>query len=431
MGFFWKPTEQPVADTHAATLRSVQNSRPCWLAILLALVWFVATVQADEPFAFGRDHLESVVKGPQVTPPSTADEGSLILLAVIVVAALLAWLVVVRIINRRFSSQTTNSKTEADSLRLLYQEEPSLASFLEQLRTGTAPPLTYTDAHLPTKTKGDSLMKFFDSAPAEIAKLQGLLVEVSRASDATSRQKKLRELSDRFRSLNYDSCQTELTQVWQMSSALEGLVKQIASAETNVTSSGLQTVAGALDLLRLICVKRLKPRPDHESPARLLVVDDDAVCRFALSAAVKKVFASPDLSPDGETALSLVNRQAYDAIFLDVEMPGLNGFELCEKIRETDLNRSTPVVFVTRHSDFDSRAKAVLSGGQHLLGKPFLALEVTVKALTLVLRSRLEQGEKTLKTAGNHSKPGLPPDPAGQIDAPAKVERTDLIQTPA
>jgi len=52
---------------------------------------------------------------------------------------------------------------------------------------------------------------------------------------------------------------------------------------------------------------------------------------MALSFALKKAFNEPDLAPDGETALALAARQTYDVIFVDVEMPGMDGFELCKK----------------------------------------------------------------------------------------------------
>jgi DNA-binding response OmpR family regulator len=79
---------------------------------------------------------------------------------------------------------------------------------------------------------------------------------------------------------------------------------------------------------------------------------------------------------------------AYDVIFLDVEMPGMDGFEVCSRIRTTVANRTTPVVFVTRHSDFGSRAKSSLSGGRDLIGKPFLTFELALKALTIVIQRR-------------------------------------------
>jgi DNA-binding response OmpR family regulator len=72
----------------------------------------------------------------------------------------------------------------------------------------------------------------------------------------------------------------------------------------------------------------------------------------------------------------------------------MDGFELCAKIRETEANRKTPIVFVTSHTDFDSRAKSALLGAHDLIGKPFLAFEITVKALTLVLRARQESEGK-------------------------------------
>ena len=71
-------------------------------------------------------------------------------------------------------------------------------------------------------------------------------------------------------------------------------------------------------------------------------------------------------------------------------MPGMDGYELCSKIKELPQNKSTPIVFVTCHNDYESHAKSCLAGGTDLLGKPFLTFEITVKALTLALRTRLE-----------------------------------------
>ena len=60
-------------------------------------------------------------------------------------------------------------------------------------------------------------------------------------------------------------------------------------------------------------------------------------------------------------------------------MPGKSGFEVCEQIRALSNNRTTPVIFVTGQTDFESRAKLSLSGGNDLIGKPFLPLELAVK----------------------------------------------------
>jgi DNA-binding response OmpR family regulator len=70
-------------------------------------------------------------------------------------------------------------------------------------------------------------------------------------------------------------------------------------------------------------------------------------------------------------------------------MPGMDGFDLCTKIRGISENKATPVIFVTSLTDFKSRARSSLSGGTDLIAKPFMFMELSVKALTYVLRSRM------------------------------------------
>lgn len=69
-------------------------------------------------------------------------------------------------------------------------------------------------------------------------------------------------------------------------------------------------------------------------------------------------------------------------------MPGMDGYELCKKIRATPLNAETPVIFVTGLTDFMAKAKSSLSGGSDLIGKPFLSTELAVKALSYLVKSQ-------------------------------------------
>ncbi len=78
-------------------------------------------------------------------------------------------------------------------------------------------------------------------------------------------------------------------------------------------------------------------------------------------------------------------------IFLDVLMPGIDGFTTCKRMRETGLNRGTPVVFVTSHDDTEARSQAADSGGCGFIPKPVLASQITLTALTFILRARLNE----------------------------------------
>jgi CheY-like chemotaxis protein len=206
--------------------------------------------------------------------------------------------------------------------------------------------------------------------------------------DGAIRRERFRDLHHEVGKLKRQSGQQESRPVSLIVNALEGLLKQLTNQLSVVTPSMFETIEGALDLLQSLH-DRGSASGLASHPIRLLAVDDDAVIRLTISLALKKAFSKPDIASDAATALRLLRENEYDVIFLDVEMPGMDGFELCEKIRETGLNQSTPVIFVTRHSDFDSRLKSTFSGGNHLIGKPFLSFEITLKALTVAVGNRL------------------------------------------
>jgi CheY-like chemotaxis protein len=236
----------------------------------------------------------------------------------------------------------------------------------------------------------DPLQDFLDAAPAQIVSLRNLFSALGRAPDQGAQRKILLDLVRQVKALRASARLPTLVPAWQMATALVGLLQQLANRDSNITPSAIRTAGMAVDMLETLSNSGLPPDLATEPAVRLLVVDDDPVSRHALGFALGKTFDKPDLAPEGKTALVRVARHPYDVIFLDVEMPGMDGFELRSKIRSTGLNRNTPVVFVTGHSDFESRAKSALAGGHELIGKPFLPFEITVKAFTLVLRSRLQ-----------------------------------------
>jgi CheY-like chemotaxis protein len=120
-----------------------------------------------------------------------------------------------------------------------------------------------------------------------------------------------------------------------------------------------------------------------------MVVDDDPVACRAIAVSLQLVSGRPDSAESGEAALALAGKRGYDLIFLDVRMPGMDGFAACTQIHATAMNRLTPVVFVTSHSDTASRAQAAVSGGCGFIPKPVLASQITLVALSYILHGRL------------------------------------------
>ena len=125
---------------------------------------------------------------------------------------------------------------------------------------------------------------------------------------------------------------------------------------------------------------------------KILVVDDEIISRRVIGHSLEKAGLKSVAVSHPDEALKLLEEQPFDLVFLDVEMPGMNGFELCKRLRAMPLHAKTPVIFVTALSGFESRAKSSLSGGDDFIGKPFSYIELAVKGLIYVLRGSIGAG---------------------------------------
>jgi PleD family two-component response regulator len=176
----------------------------------------------------------------------------------------------------------------------------------------------------------------------------------------------------------------------RMCDALEALLKELYEKPKNINASTLRTVASAIDFLGILFEQSTPlERPDAPPPS-VLVVDDEAISRRAVTYALEKAKLKSVNVEDPAAAYDLLVENRFDLIFLDIDMPGMNGFELCTKLRQLPAHKKTPVVFVTSLNDFESRTSSTMSGGNDFIGKPFLFIELAVKALVYVLRSRLQ-----------------------------------------
>jgi two-component system cell cycle response regulator len=100
-----------------------------------------------------------------------------------------------------------------------------------------------------------------------------------------------------------------------------------------------------------------------------LVVDDSLPVRMQMNAALKPFTSRVDLAETGEEAFDLVNKNNYDIIFLDIILPGIDGYEVCKAIKEGKA-KDTPVILLTGNSSPADRIKGNLSGCDTYLIKP-------------------------------------------------------------
>ena len=155
-----------------------------------------------------------------------------------------------------------------------------------------------------------------------------MVQELGRAPEEPVRQKLLRDLARETGAFKGAARLPGLLPAWQMAAALEALVLQLIDKPGHNTPSTLQTVAEAVDVIRALSRPGIRADLTEDPPIRVLAVDDDPISRHAVSFALKKTLNVPDLANNGQGGLELALENAYDAIFLDVQMPGMDGFDL-------------------------------------------------------------------------------------------------------
>jgi CheY-like chemotaxis protein len=111
-------------------------------------------------------------------------------------------------------------------------------------------------------------------------------------------------------------------------------------------------------------------RASDRERRRVLVVDDLPEARQALAALLEWIGHEVFTAPDGEEALQLAQRVRPDAVLLDLEMPRMDGYEACRRLRSTRGGHDLLIVAVSAWNDLDDRLRGLHSGFDFHLGKP-------------------------------------------------------------
>jgi diguanylate cyclase (GGDEF)-like protein len=139
----------------------------------------------------------------------------------------------------------------------------------------------------------------------------------------------------------------------------------------------------------------------------ILIVDDSpdnvAICATILKKEGYEIISAGS----GQEAVALALREQPDIVLLDVQMPGMDGFEVCRRLKDDESTADIPVLFISAHNrDADSIAKALSLGGGDYILKPFNSSELRARVAVLVrLKQSLDElvGKNEQLAAANHA----------------------------
>ena len=132
------------------------------------------------------------------------------------------------------------------------------------------------------------------------------------------------------------------------------------------------------------------------TPLKLLVVEDDTASLELMTEVFTYLKAEVRPVSDSETAAGMVKQEKFDGIFLDLEMPRLNGFDLARVIRKSSWNKSTPIIIVTGRDERQTMQEAFALGATFFLQKPVDRQKLTILFRT-VSGGMLENRRKSVR----------------------------------
>jgi PAS domain S-box-containing protein len=141
--------------------------------------------------------------------------------------------------------------------------------------------------------------------------------------------------------------------------------------------------------------------PKHDDPGIVLIIDDNADNRFLLASQLKMHGYRNLQASDGSQGLEVAQRERPDIILLDVMMPDMNGFEVCERLKKNQITAPIPVIMITALREVEYRIRGIEVGADEFISRPHHREELLVRVRSLIqlkrARDKLEEERQRLE----------------------------------
>lgn len=135
---------------------------------------------------------------------------------------------------------------------------------------------------------------------------------------------------------------------------------------------------------------------ESSAEGRILVVEDDISLRTILKMQLERAGYTVRAAEDGEQALRAVAEEVPDLVLLDVMMPGMNGYEVCEALKSDIVTANIPVIMLTARSEQEDRIRGLTGGANDYLTKPYEVEELLVRVRNILQWSQLQRAANPL-----------------------------------
>ena len=251
----------------------------------------------------------------------------------------------------------------------------------------SAPTAPGNDSGIDRDLKAKARKEFLAAAASKIAHVRSLFEVFQRAAATPDRALRLEALYRRVHFLGAEAGLADCSGLALLLGSLEALLLQLMDKPARLTPSVERTLRLGIDALSELADR---PAPNAaggpKGAAAVLVVDDDAISNNLAVSALRHVGLRATSFEQPAAALEHLKQRRYDLLLLDIQMPGMTGFDFCRSLRTIAGYERTPVIYVTGHTDFNHLARSLDAGAEDLIAKPVLPMELAVKVMIHLLR---------------------------------------------
>ena len=231
---------------------------------------------------------------------------------------------------------------------------------------------------------------FLSTAGPKLASIRNLATACLQDGDAAMQSKLLSELFRKIHSMVGNAALSGCDAIAHFSSQFEALLQELLQQPDFINVSTRRTIGQAVDHLELHFrpASRVNSGPPVQSNA--LILEPSVGIAQGLAQALTLADLQTEVSHDPAEALGLMASGPFNLVVLPVNLAGISGFELAAQMKTLPGHAHTPVLFLTSLEHFITHSTPLLLGDNDIVARPYLPIELILKAVATVQRQRLD-----------------------------------------
>jgi len=232
---------------------------------------------------------------------------------------------------------------------------------------------------------------FLSGAPAKLESVRDAAKAFIQDQGSSMQFPLLVDLFRKVHSLTGNAAVAGCAGIAHFASTFEAFLQELQQKPKFINASSARTVLRSVELIETLFQNSETETADSPKPAPVLVVTGETMSSQTICMALEKAEIESVIANDSAQALSLVMAGNYSSVVMMINLPGMNGFELCAQLQAQAAFGRTPVLFISELKDFEAHSNPEILGDNEVMASPYLLIELSLKALTQVEGVRLRR----------------------------------------